>query len=172
MNTKNLCRYIVLLFSTLFLIHTNVWAEQDGCDGPLGQGALCTGQIASADREEYTQLLEEAYSRLWSLISNETTAPEMDKRILSSFESFHEAWKKYHVEECALTGALSMGASIWQSTYSVRCEATVLYERFEKMNAALKCMEHTEKINRAYDGTVCLYPLLILSRQIFEPQAR
>lgn len=137
----------------------------ENCDEvqPIGSAAN-SGCEAQQERKKYRKLQAEAYERLIQALSKKPVDPDalhMDERVFSSFKSIQAAWEKYYPEACELSGALTMGASPWQSTYAVQCEAAQLKDRFEKLNRALICFEKFPENTRADAGAECLSPFAL-----------
>jgi len=137
-------------------------SSYEDCDDALPiTSAAHSGCEAQQERIKYRKLQTDAYERMVTALSKKPKNPDalqMDDRIFTAFKSVQAAWEKYYPEACELSGALTMGASPWQSTYAVQCEAVQLQDRFEKLNRALICFEKFSEDTRAYEGAECLDP--------------
>lgn len=120
---------------------------------------------AVARRDAAAKILQHEDAALLGLLARREpeAALQFEERLIDALRDQQQAWAQYKNYECALIGTLGGGASLWQSTRSVICEANLVEGRVVRIRSARRCLKNLAPKKRPFDGQSCLYQLAPLA---------
>ena len=127
-------------------------------------GAMGQGQIYENDKKYFERLVFKKQTELVEKITTDSIreingSKYPDQRLVDAVADLHTSWLAYYPKECELIGALSGAGGSWPSTYATRCEANLVYRRFNRLKAAMNCIDRIPERQRPYSLSQCLYQL-------------
>jgi uncharacterized protein YecT (DUF1311 family) len=144
------------LLITALLMSARISAQDICSDGncwPAGS-AMATGIEEVNHRVQTEKTLQRMHSELVKLVS-----PFSDERLIQALTEQETAWLQYRGEECELIGALTGAGGSWPSTYAVRCESNLTYDRLRRVRSAIRCVNRIPADQRSVDSYTCLQQL-------------
>lgn len=126
--------------------------------------ALGVGQTLITNRDYFMTKVEVRQRQLVSLVESGSmqafgSSLIPDRRLVKAVADLHTAWQAYYPKECELIGSLSGAGGSWPSTYAVRCEANLVYRRYQRLGHVIRCIERIPPSDRADTLNQCLYQL-------------
>lgn len=126
-----------------------------------------TGLLRRQSEITLSEQLEHKHKELVSLISIKEIVNNKeyleDERLVRAVQAQHKSWHQFKDNECELIGALSGGASTWQSARAIECEENLTQQRLKRTQHAIRCVKKIAAENRRFNQQTCLYQLAPLA---------
>ncbi len=131
-------------------------------------GAVHTSLLRRQTEDKLSRQLQQRHNEIIALISTKHVGIDGteyldDERLVSAVQSQQKAWNLFKSSECELIGALSAGASPWQSARAVECEMNLTSQRLKRLQHAIRCVKNIAPEDRSFIQQRCLYQLAPLA---------
>jgi uncharacterized protein YecT (DUF1311 family) len=157
---------ILLLTSTYYALAADIECSDRPECWPEGS-AMHTALQRRQSENTLSEQLEHKHKELVALISTKEIVNDKeyleDERLVRAVQAQHKAWQQFKDSECELVGALSGGASTWQSARAIECEENLTSQRLKRTRHAIRCVKRIAPENRRFDQQTCLYQLAPLA---------
>jgi len=131
--------------------------------------AMHTGLLANQKAEKLDAELQQAHKELVALFSKKVVVDGneylAEERLVRAIESQQELWQRFKDAECELVGALSTGASPWQSTVATQCGEELARQRLDAVREAVSCVRNTPADEVLWEREKCMRSVLPISPQ-------
>jgi uncharacterized protein YecT (DUF1311 family) len=163
---RSLLLSALLLISTSYAIAADIECSDRPECWPEGS-AMHTGLLRRKSEDKLRKQLQQRHEELVALISTKHvqngTEYLDDQRLVETVQAQHKAWHQFKDSECELIGALSGGASTWQSARAVECEMNLTTQRLKRTQHAIRCVKKIPPEDRQFNQQTCLYQLAPLA---------
>ena len=105
-------------------------------DWPEG-GAMHTGNIYNLEGNRYKTKISKMMDEIYPQLTDDYQVDAVKAQI--------KAWEQYIDATCNVVGIATGAGGSWPSTYSVKCERSLSYDRYFATKNALKCVNRLSK---------------------------
>ncbi|MBH0062398.1 MULTISPECIES: hypothetical protein [Pseudoalteromonas] len=123
-------------------------AFAQSADGWPEGGAMHTGNTYNLEGNRYKTKISKMMDEIYPQLNDDYQVDAVKAQI--------KAWEQYIDATCNVVGIATGAGGSWPSTYSVKCERSLSYDRYFATKNALKCVNrlskeefvgHSEKLN-------------------------
>jgi len=142
---KQLILVITLIISNAVGAEESTWPEGS---------AMWTGQQLLKERDRY--------QRLSAILLDQIESHLEGQRERVALRSHARAFDLYREAACEISGVATTAGGTWPSTFAMRCERGLAYDRYWSMKNALNCIRRVEGSlsPSRYDKLQCLIQTL------------
>ncbi|WP_096739733.1 DUF1311 domain-containing protein [Pseudoalteromonas atlantica] len=105
----------------------------ESADGWPEGGAMHTGNIYNLEGNRYKTKISKMMNEIYPQLNDDYQVDAVKAQI--------KAWEHYIDATCNVVGIATGAGGSWPSTYSVKCERSLSYDRYFATKNALKCVK-------------------------------
>ncbi|WP_166111476.1 DUF1311 domain-containing protein [Pseudoalteromonas sp. Z9A5] len=112
-------------------------ALAQSADGWPEGGAMHTGNTYNLEGNRYKIKISKMMNEIYPQLTDDYQVDAVKAQI--------KAWEQYIDATCNVVGVATGAGGSWPSTYSVKCERSLSYDRYFATKNALKCVNRLSK---------------------------